>query len=155
MLNHVAGLEEISKLDGYQHADPDDRRLAPRGGRPFLRRRDGALNRIGDDRARPSMIRVRFMLPTVSSTPMPSSSRLAGPAHISLRPGVAEVCPTRSGSSSRRCSRTSNMAFSLCRMLTQGAVEAVHRHGPEALQDTYLEKLVTGELGRHHEPHRT
>ncbi len=38
-----------------------------------------------------------------------------------------------------------NMAFSLCSMLTLGAIEALQAHGGAALQALYLPKLVTGE----------
>lgn len=38
-----------------------------------------------------------------------------------------------------------NMAFALCPMLTSGAVEALKRHGSEALKNTWLPKLVSGE----------
>ena len=40
---------------------------------------------------------------------------------------------------------SANMAFSLCPLLTTGAVEALMKHATPALQDRYLEKLVTGE----------
>jgi len=39
----------------------------------------------------------------------------------------------------------SNMAFGLCPLLTQGAIEAIERHGSEALKRTYLPKMVSGE----------
>ena len=39
---------------------------------------------------------------------------------------------------------SANMAFALCPMLSQGAVEALSAHGSEALQQTYLEHLVSG-----------
>lgn len=38
-----------------------------------------------------------------------------------------------------------NMAFQLCPMLTQGAIEALHHYGSEVQKQTYLPKLVTGE----------
>lgn len=38
-----------------------------------------------------------------------------------------------------------NMAFGLCPMLTQAAVEAIEAHGTQAQKDYYLEKLVSGE----------
>ncbi len=41
--------------------------------------------------------------------------------------------------------QSANMAFGLCPMLTQGAVEAITHHGDKAQQDLYLTKLVTGE----------
>jgi 3-(methylthio)propanoyl-CoA dehydrogenase len=40
---------------------------------------------------------------------------------------------------------SANMAFSLCMMLTQGAIEALTVHGSEAQKQTYLTKLITGE----------
>lgn len=38
-----------------------------------------------------------------------------------------------------------NMAFGLCPMLTQSAIELITRHGSAALQKTFLPKLVSGE----------
>ena len=38
-----------------------------------------------------------------------------------------------------------NLGFSLCSLLTHGAVEALLLHGSEDLQKTYLEKMVSGE----------
>lgn len=38
-----------------------------------------------------------------------------------------------------------NMAFSLCPMLTLGAIEAIATHGNAAMQATYLPRLVSGE----------
>ena len=40
---------------------------------------------------------------------------------------------------------SANMAFSLCMMLTQGAIEALQAHGSPEQQRDYLTKLVTGE----------
>jgi alkylation response protein AidB-like acyl-CoA dehydrogenase len=40
---------------------------------------------------------------------------------------------------------SANMAFALCPMLTQGAIEAIAHHGSAALQQAYLPKLVSGE----------
>ncbi len=41
--------------------------------------------------------------------------------------------------------KSANLAFSLCPMLTHGAVEALEAHGSEALKQAYLAKLITGE----------
>jgi alkylation response protein AidB-like acyl-CoA dehydrogenase len=40
---------------------------------------------------------------------------------------------------------SANMGFSLCMMLTPGAVEALKHHGTAELQDAWLPKLITGE----------
>ena len=39
----------------------------------------------------------------------------------------------------------SNMAFALCPLLTQGAIEAIEHHASQELKDQYLQKLVSGE----------
>ena len=41
--------------------------------------------------------------------------------------------------------QSANMAFALCPMLTQGAVEALMLYGSAALKKTYLPKMVAGE----------
>ncbi len=38
-----------------------------------------------------------------------------------------------------------NMAFGLCPLLNQGAVEAIEAHGSDEQKQTYLEKLISGE----------
>ncbi len=40
---------------------------------------------------------------------------------------------------------SASMGFALCPLLTIGAIEALHAHGSRELQDTYLEKIVSGE----------
>jgi acyl-CoA dehydrogenase len=41
--------------------------------------------------------------------------------------------------------KSANLAFSLCPMLTHGAIEALEAHGTDALKARYLPKLVSGE----------
>lgn len=40
---------------------------------------------------------------------------------------------------------SSNLAFGLCPMLNQGAVELLEAHGDKELKDTYLPKMISGE----------
>lgn len=40
---------------------------------------------------------------------------------------------------------SANMAFSLCNLLTQGAIDALLHHGDDEQQATYLPKMLTGE----------
>ncbi|MES2290036.1 MAG: acyl-CoA dehydrogenase [Pseudomonadota bacterium] len=40
---------------------------------------------------------------------------------------------------------TANMAFTLCPILSSGAIEAIHAHGSSQQQEKYLPKLVSGE----------
>ncbi len=40
---------------------------------------------------------------------------------------------------------SANMAFSLCALLTQGAIDAIHAHGSDEQRAVYLPKMLTGE----------
>jgi acyl-CoA dehydrogenase len=40
---------------------------------------------------------------------------------------------------------SANMALSLCPLLTQGAIDAIHSHGSDEQKATYLPKMLTGE----------
>ncbi len=40
---------------------------------------------------------------------------------------------------------SANLAFKLCPMLTQGAIEAIHHVGPDSLRKAYLPKMISGE----------
>ena len=53
--------------------------------------------------------------------------------------------PALVGTAVQEMWQSANMAFALCPMLTQGAVEAVEAHGSDAIKHTYLSKMVTGE----------
>ena len=41
--------------------------------------------------------------------------------------------------------QSANLAWALCPLLTQGAIEAIESHGDEALKANYLSKLISGE----------
>jgi acyl-CoA dehydrogenase len=40
---------------------------------------------------------------------------------------------------------SANLAFGLCPLLTQGAIDALHAHGSDELKATYLPKMISGE----------
>jgi alkylation response protein AidB-like acyl-CoA dehydrogenase len=49
------------------------------------------------------------------------------------------------GTAAEEIWQSSNLAFSLCPLLTHGAIDALEQHGSEALKDAYLPKMVSGE----------
>jgi len=53
--------------------------------------------------------------------------------------------PTVLGTAVEELWASSNLAFKLCPMLTQGAIEALDRCGTQQQKDKYLPKMVTGE----------
>ncbi|MDX1467759.1 MAG: acyl-CoA dehydrogenase [Acidimicrobiia bacterium] len=145
VLNHVANLEAISKLNGFQHADPATvDALLEEAGR-FFSEVIAPLNRIGDE--------VGSVLDDDGSVRTPDGfkdaykmyveSGWAG-AHMPAEWGGGGL-PYIVGVALNEMFKSANLAFSLCPMLTHGSVEALKHHGDDALVSTYAEKLTVGE----------
>ncbi len=145
LLNHVAGLEEVSKLNGYQHADPETvANMLEEAGR-FFSEVIAPLNQIGD--------RQGSVLDEDGTVRTPDGFKEAYRKYVDAGWAAAHMpeewggggLPYLVGVVIEEMFKTANMAFALCPMLTHGTVEALVTHGSEALQATYLEKLVAGE----------
>ncbi len=143
-LNHVAGLEEISKLNGYQHADPDTvSAMLDEAGR-FFAEVIAPLNRIGDLQGSVLTKEGTVKTPDGFKDAYRSFVEAGWPAaHMPQEWGGGGL-PYMVGVAIEEMLKTANMAFSLCPLLTHGAVEALTQHANPELQGLYLEKLVTG-----------
>ncbi len=145
VLNHVADLESVSKLNGYQHADPATvSTILEEAGR-FFSEVMAPLNRVGDEQG--SSLGEDGVVNTPDGFDDAYNKLVESGwpgAHLSAEWGGGGL-PYLVGSVIQEMFKTSNMAFSLCGMLTQGAVEAIEKHGSDELKEGYLEKLVSGE----------
>jgi acyl-CoA dehydrogenase len=145
ILDHVAGLEEISKLNGYQHADPATvASLLEEAGR-FFSEVMAPLNQVGD--------RQGSVLADDGTVRTPDGFKEAyrkfvdsgwAGAHLPEEWGGGGL-PYLIGVVVEELFKTANMAFALCPTLTHGAVEALRFHGSDELRNAYMEKLVRGE----------
>jgi len=145
ILDHVAGLEEVSKLNGYQHADPETvASLLEEAGR-FFSEVMAPLNQIGD--------RQGSVLTDDGSVRTPDGFKEAYQKYLESGWAAAHLpeewggggLPYTVGVVIEEMFKTANMAFALCPTLTHGAVEALRFHGSEEQLGTYMEKLVSGE----------
>ncbi|HSK07608.1 MAG TPA: acyl-CoA dehydrogenase [Acidimicrobiia bacterium] len=144
-LIHVAGLDQVAKLDGYQHADPDTvGTILEEAGR-FFSEVMAPLNRIGDQQG--------SVLTDDGSVRTPDGFKEAylkyvesgwASAHLPEHWGGGGL-PYMVGVVIQELFKTANMAFALAPTLTHGAVEALERHGSDQLKASYMEKLVSGE----------
>jgi alkylation response protein AidB-like acyl-CoA dehydrogenase len=144
-LNHVLDLAALSKLNGFQHADPETvRGLLEEAGR-FFSEVVAPLNASGD--------REGSRLQADGSVKTPDGFQAAyakfveagwGGVHVDERWGGGGL-PYTVGVVVQEMFKSANMAFSLCPLLTQAAIEALTQHGSEEQQAVYLEKLVSGE----------
>jgi alkylation response protein AidB-like acyl-CoA dehydrogenase len=145
VLEQLVELDGLSKLEAFAHADPETVfGVLEESGR-FMADVVGPLNRIGD---------------TAGST-------YDGDGQVSTPPGFREAYrqyvdagwgavpfPAEFGGGGfpwlvtvamQEMMTSASMAFSLCPLLTQGAIEALSQYGSPEQQATYLEKMVTGE----------
>ena len=144
VLDTIADIAGLSALPGFDAATPDmvDAILAEAGklsGQVFA-----PLNRIGD---------------TVGAVKDGDEVRLpegfanayklyvdGGWASLGAHPAYGgQGLPFVLASAVQEQLTSANMAFSLCMMLSQGAIEALQAHASSELQATYLTKLVSGE----------
>ncbi|MDH3647817.1 MAG: acyl-CoA dehydrogenase [Gammaproteobacteria bacterium] len=143
-IEELSDLEAIGRLPGFEAAESDvvqavieeAGRLATEVLAPLNPEGDRNGARIeGDDvRETPGFAAAyrQFVDGGWNSMPFPTEHGGGGLPSIVAFP-VAEIW------------QASNMAFSLCPMLSQAAVEALIAHGTAELQKTYLPKLVSGD----------
>ncbi len=145
VLRHIAGLEEISRLNGYSHADPETvATILEEAGRFFADVIE-PLNRPGDEQGSILDDSGQVHAPDGFADADRKLVESGWPAaHLPAEWGGGGL-PYTVGVAISEMFKTANMAFSLAGMLTQGAVEAVRTHGSDELLSLYLEKLVTGE----------
>ena len=145
VLEQLVDLDGLSKLEAYAHADPDTvLGVIEESGR-FMAEVIAPLNPVGDA----------------------AGSSLDGEGNVTTPPGFREAYrqyveagwgavpfPDEFGGGGfpwlvavvmQELMASASMTFSLCPLLTQGAIDMLEQHGSPAQQATYLEKMVTGE----------
>ena len=144
-LDHIADLEDIAALPAYDHVDAEDVHDALAEAGRFLAEVVAPTNVIGD---------------TEGLTHNPDGSVTVPEAMVAAYQQLVEAgwlavsgdpefgghgFPGVMATAFQEMLTSSNMAFSLCPMLTTSAVEAFQHHGSEELKAVYLEKLISGE----------
>jgi 3-(methylthio)propanoyl-CoA dehydrogenase len=145
VLEQLVDLDGLAKLEAYAHADPGTVLGVIGEGGQFMAELVAPLNRVGD---------------TAGNT-------LDGDGNVTTPPGFREAYrqyveagwgsvpfPGEFGGGGfpwlvavvmQEMMASACMAFSLCPLLTQGAIDMLTQHGSPGQQATYAEKMVTGE----------
>ena len=146
VLTHLVDTTRLTELPGFEHADLDTMvGLVEEFGR-FCATELAPLNRVGDtegsryDAATASVTTPpgwkdaydKYVAAGWGSVPFPSEHGGGGFPWL-LNIAMQEVLTS------------SNMAFSLCPLLNQGAIDMLEHHGSEEQQETYLRPMVSGE----------
>jgi alkylation response protein AidB-like acyl-CoA dehydrogenase len=145
VLEHIADLEAVSDLPGFEHVEAEDVYDALDEAGRFFSEVVAPTNSIGDSqgirRGDDGSVTVPDELTAAYRQFVESGwGAIKGDMEYGGHgfPGVMSTAV-------QEMLTASNMAFSLCPMLTSSAVEALGAHGSDELKATYLEKLTTGE----------
>ncbi len=146
VLDNLVDMPTLLATPAFAEIDPSSMPdLLAEYGR-FISEVFGPLNRVGDrehSRRDPATGEVRT----------PTGFRAAYQQYVDAGWGAVPFDPAHGGGgfpwifgiAMQEILTSANMGFSLCPLLTQGAIEALAHHGTEEQQETYLRKMVSGE----------
>ena len=144
-LEHVVGYPDVAALPGFEHADLETVRDIITEAGDFMSEMVAPTNRESD---------------TVGAKRNADGSVTTPPGFIKAYDAYVEAgwggvplpeefggggFPRTVGLMLQEMMLSSNMAFALCPLLTQGAIEAILNYGSDEQKATYLPKMVTGE----------
>ena len=144
VLNHVVGLEEISRLEGFEDATPELVEAILAESARFTAEVLAPLNTIGDRQG--STL-------TESGVKTPEGWSEAYAQFVEMGWGSLSFPTEYGGQGLPMCVaaavqemwHAANMSFGLCPLLTQGAVDAIEHHASEALRQKFLPNMVAGQ----------
>jgi len=145
VLEQLIDLDGLSKLEALCHADPDTvLGVIEESGR-FMADVVGPLNQVGDTAGN--------TLDGDGTVTTPPGFREAYRQYVEAGWGAVPFPPEFGGGGfpwlvtvvMQEMMTSASMAFSLCPLLTQGAIEMLTQHGSPGQQATYLDKMVSGE----------
>ena len=143
-LREVAGLGQVARLPGYEHASDDTidavleeaARLAGTGLAPLNREGDKAGARLenGVVRTAPGFAKIYKEFVEGGWNSLPFDPEFGGQGMPWLiATGVQEMW------------QAANMGFGLVLLLNQGAIDAIHHHGSAEQKAMFLPKMISGE----------
>jgi alkylation response protein AidB-like acyl-CoA dehydrogenase len=145
VLEHLVDLPSVAALPPFEHVDADGVYAILEENARFMEDLVAPLNRVGDLQGS-----VRNDDGTVTT---PDGFRAAYKAYVDAGWGGVPFPPEYGGGgfpwlvgiALQEILTSANMAFSMCPLLNQGALDMLLHHASEELKETYLPKMVTGE----------
>ena len=145
VLEQLVDLDGLSKLEAFGHADPETVFGVIEESSRFMADVVGPLNRVGDTAG--------STLDGDGQVTTPPGFREAYRQYVEAGWGAVPFPPEFGGGGfpwlvtvvMQEMMTSASMGFSLCPLLTQGAIEMLTQHGSPGQQTTFLGKMVSGE----------
>jgi acyl-CoA dehydrogenase len=144
VINELAGLEELSKLPGFEHATDDLLEPILEEASRFAREVLSPTNVIGDQQGC-SVENGVVKVPTEFSEAYQLFVESGWQGLDCPQDYDGMGLPALIGSATFEMWATANLSLSLCPMLTSGAIDTVELHASDELKQRYLPKMVRGE----------
>jgi len=144
VLNELAGLEQVGKLPGYEDATPDTVAAILEEASKFATEVLDPLNAVGDREGATWQEGGKVKTATGFKD---AYRRFAENGWNGLTKNPehgGQGLPQLVATAVEEMWHGANMAFALCPLLTQGAIEALELCGSDKLKSTYLSKMVEG-----------
>ncbi len=145
VLDHLVDLDQLCRLEPFAHIDVDTVKGVIEENARFVAEVIAPLNRVGD---------VQGSQHQADDTVVtPDGFRDAYQAYVSAGWGAVPFEPAHGGGGFpwlvgiilQEFISSANMAFSMCPLLTQGAIDMLRHHGDEIQREVYLPRMVSGE----------
>ncbi len=145
VLEHVTDIGALAELPGLEHADPTTvLGILEEAGR-FFAEQFAPLNRVGDLQHSRRNDDGSVTTPDGFSKAYQRYVEAGWPAVPFPAEYGGGAFPWLAGVAMQEMMTAANMAFSLCPLLTQGAIDMLLHYGSEEQREVYLPKMVTGE----------
>ena len=144
VLEHIADLSQLADREAYEHADLDTVEGLLVEAARFMEEQLVPLNRKGDEEG--LVVDNGKIFHPDGFADAYTRFVEAGWNGISMNEDHGGGgMPWCVGLAVQEMMTASNMAFSLCPLLTQGAIDAISHHANETLKEIYLPKMVSGQ----------
>src|SRR5665213_1342679 len=145
VLTEVAGLEQIARLPGFEDATPETVAAILEEAAKFATDVLDPLNQSGDRQGAVRLADGSVKTPAGFKEAYRRFAENGWNGLTKSREFGGQCLPPLVATPVEEMWHSANMAFALCPLLTQGAIEAMELAGSDVLKTTELPKMVSGE----------